>query len=179
VRKGRGEFLCQFPSVANLQRTGGVLADPGDPATFERCRLDFTERETHAEAYALHIDLLRLRREDAAFSAQRAGGVDGAVLSASALALRFFTVDHLDDRVIVVNLGADLTRGSFAEPLLAPPPGRDWTVQWSSEDPKYGGGGTPETWPDGCWHVAGESALVLAPGPKRSRSPMPLVRRTA
>jgi maltooligosyltrehalose trehalohydrolase len=179
VRKGRGEFLCQFPSVASLERTGGVLADPGDPATFERCRLDFTERETHGEAYALHIDLLRMRREDAAFAAQRAGGVDGAVLSASALALRFFTPDHLDDRVIIVNLGADLTRSSFAEPLLAPPPGHDWTVRWSSDDPKYGGGGTRDAWPDGCWAITAESALVIAPGPKRPRSPMPLVRRTA
>jgi maltooligosyltrehalose trehalohydrolase len=179
VRKGRGEFLCQFPSVASLERTGGVLADPGDPATFERCRLDFTERETHREAYALHIDLLRMRREDAAFAAQRAGGVDGAVLSSSALALRFFTPDHLDDRVIIVNLGPDLTRSSFAEPLLAPPPGHDWTVRWSSDDPKYGGGGTRDPWPDGCWAITAESALVIAPGPKRPRSPMPLVRRTA
>jgi maltooligosyltrehalose trehalohydrolase len=179
VRTGRGEFLCQFPSVAMLERHGGVLADPGDPATFERCRLDFSERETHAEAYALHIDLLRMRRDDAAFAAQRAGGVDGAVLSSSALALRFFTPDHLDDRVIVVNLGSDLTRGSFAEPLLAPPPDHDWSVRWSSEDPKYGGGGTRDPWPDGCWAIAAESALVLCPGPKRPRSPMPLVRRTA
>jgi len=179
VRTGRGEFLCQFPSVAMLERHGGVLADPGDPATFERCRLDFSERETQAEAYALHIDLLRMRREDAAFAAQRAGGVDGAVLSSSALALRFFTPDHLDDRVIVVNLGSDLTRGSFAEPLLAPPPDHDWSVRWSSEDPKYGGGGTRDPWPDGCWAIAAESTLVLGPGPKRPRSPMPVVRRTA
>jgi maltooligosyltrehalose trehalohydrolase len=179
VRNGRGEFLCQFPSIVALERRGGVLADPGDPATFERCRLDFTERETHAAAYALHIDLLRMRREDAAFVAQRAGGVDGAVLSTTALALRFFTPDHLDDRVIVVNLGSDLTRGSFAEPLLAPPPDHDWSVRWSSEDPSYGGGGTRDPWPDGCWAIPAESALVLAPGPKRPRSPMPLVRRTA
>src|SRR5207253_6272345 len=84
VRKGRGEFLRQFPSIAELERRDGVLADPGDPATFERCRLDFAERETHATAYALHVDLLRLRREGAALRAQRPGGVDGAVLSTSA-----------------------------------------------------------------------------------------------
>ena len=34
----------------------------------------------------------------------------------------------------------DLSRPSFAEPLLAPPSERDWVVVWSSEDPRYGGG---------------------------------------
>jgi maltooligosyltrehalose trehalohydrolase len=91
------------------------------------------------------------------------------VLSASAFALRFFTPDHRDDRVLIVNLGSDLVRQSFAEPLLAPPIGCDWTVHWSSEDPRYGGGGTPETWPDECWRIAGESAVVLAPGACRPR----------
>jgi maltooligosyltrehalose trehalohydrolase len=177
VRKGRGEFLRQFPSIADLERRGDVLADPGSEDTFERCRLDFAERETHAGAYALHIDLLRMRREDTAFSAQEPGGVDGAVLAPSALALRFFTPDHLDDRLLVVNLGADLARTSFAEPLLAPPAGRDWAVRWSSEDPSYGGNGTCETWPDGCWHVAAESALVIGPAPQRARARLPLVRR--
>jgi len=179
VRKGRGEFLTQFPSMADLERWRGVLAHPGDVATFERCWLDFTERDRHADAYALHADLLRLRREDAAFCAQQPGGVDGAVLSASALALRFFTPDHLDDRVLIVNLGRGLDRTSIAEPLLAPPQNTDWMIRWSSEDPAYGGTGTPDIFPDDCWNVPAESALVLSPGPRRPRLPIPLVRRTA
>jgi len=178
VRKGRGEFLTQFPSIVDLERRG-ELADPGDPATFERCRLDFAERDTHASAYALHIDLLRLRRDDTAFCLQQPGGVDGAVIGASALALRFFTPGHVDDRVVVVNLGAVISRGSFAEPLLAPPPGTDWMLRWSSEDPAYGGSGTPDTFPDHCWLIPAESTLVLSPGPKRQRQPLPIVRRTA
>jgi maltooligosyltrehalose trehalohydrolase len=178
VRTGRGEFLKQFPSIVDLERRG-ELADPVDPATFEQCRLDLGERETHAEAYALHIDLLRLRKEDTAFCLQQPGGVDGAVIGSSALALRFFTPGHVDDRVVIVNLGCDMTRGSFAEPLLAPPFGTDWTLRWSSEDPAYGGGGTPDTWPDGSWAIPGDSTLVLSPGPTRPRHPLPLVRRTA
>ncbi|HXI29583.1 MAG TPA: malto-oligosyltrehalose trehalohydrolase [Vicinamibacterales bacterium] len=177
VRTGRGEFLRQFPSIVELERRGDILADPGALDTFERCRLDFAERETHAAVYALHVDLLRLRREESAFSGQRPGSVDGAVLTPAAFALRFFTPDHLDDRVVVINFGPDLTRTSFAEPLLAPPAGQDWVVRWSSEDPKYGGNGTPDTWPDGGWQMAAESALVLGPGPQRPRSPLPLVRR--
>ena len=79
VRSGRGEFLLQFPSIARL-RAAGTLDDPGRSTTFERCKLDFAERETHAAVYALHIDLLRMRREDAAFRAQGRDGVDGCGL---------------------------------------------------------------------------------------------------
>jgi maltooligosyltrehalose trehalohydrolase len=170
VRSGRGEFLMQFPSVAPLVRSG-VLDDPGADATFERCRLDFAERDTHNGTYALHIDLLRMRREEAAFRAQGRHGLDGSVLSASAFALRFFTPDHREDRILIVNLGADLNRTSFAEPLLAPPAGSEWLVRWSSEDPTYGGGGTPEIQPDSQWFVPAESAVVLAPGPLRRVRP--------
>jgi maltooligosyltrehalose trehalohydrolase len=177
IRKGRGEFLRQFPSVVELERRGDVLANPCSAETFERCKLDFTERERHARAYALHIDLLRLRREEAAFSACGSGRLDGAVLGHSALALRFFTPDHLDDRLLVINLGPDLVRTSFAEPLLAPPAGQNWIVRWSSEDPSYGGNGTPETWPDARWHLAAESALVLAPSAEHRHPPLPPVRR--
>ena len=146
--------------------------------TFERCKLDFRERTAHAPAYALHTDLLRLRRESTAFGDSRCS-VDGAVLSSSAFALRFFTPDHSDDHVLVVNLGIDLRRTSFAEPLLAPPVGTDWTLLWSSEDPVYGGGGTPEVFPEECWRIPGESAIVLSPGPRRRHRPWPKSRRTA
>jgi maltooligosyltrehalose trehalohydrolase len=178
VRKGRAEFLLQFPSIRDFEQRRS-LDDPGDPATFERSKLDLTERRTHAGVYALHIDLLRLRREHAAFQSQARWGLDGAVLSTSAFALRFFSADHLDDRVLIVNLGADLERPSIAEPLLAPPPDTDWTVQWSSEDPIYGGTGTPDLWPEGFWYLPGESAVVLAPGPVRTPTAKARQRRTA
>ena len=140
-----------------------TLDDPADAGTPERCILDFSERETHAGVYRLHRDLLRLRREHAAFSSQRPGGIDGAVLSDQAFLLRFFTDDHREDRVLMVNLGTDLTRSSVAEPLLAPPSGCEWMVLWSSEDPKYGGLGTGRIWPDGRGYVPRESAVVLSP----------------
>ena len=178
IRKGRAEFLTQFPSVRDFERVA-TLDDPADEATFARCRLDFRERETHAEIYVLHRDLLRLRREDDAFRAQGVHGQDGAVLGASAFALRLFAVDHADDRVLIVNLGSEISRGSFAEPLLAPPLDTDWQVRWSSEDPKYGGLGTPDIWPNGCWCVPGECALVLAAGPRREPRATPRLRRTA
>ena len=177
VRKGRREFLSQFRSLADFAHRG-ALADPGDPTTFERCRLDLDERARHGAAYALHIDLLRMRREDPAFSLHGSSGIDGAVLSASAFVLRFFTPDHSQDRLLIVNLGTDMRRGSFAEPLIAPPVNADWEVQWCSEDPSYGGNGAPDILPtDGHWLIPGESAVVLAPGACRVWPKWPKNRR--
>src|SRR5581483_11422871 len=178
VKKGRAEFLTQFPSVKNYERTG-QLDDPADPQTFERCKLDFGERASHAASYALHRDLLQLRRDDDTLRAQGVHGIDGAVLGPAAFALRFFSLDHRDDRLLVVNLGADLCRGSFAEPLVAPPFDTDWQVRWSTEDPAYGGAGMPDLWPEGCLNVPGESAVLLTPGPKREPRSQPRLRRTA
>jgi maltooligosyltrehalose trehalohydrolase len=161
VRQGRRQFLAQFPSLAPpaVQET---LPDPGDEATFRRCKIDWSERERHAEALALHVDLLRLRREDPVFRSQRPGGVDGAVLGARAFALRFFG-EGGEDRLLLVNLGGDLHLAVVPEPLLAPPEGKQWEVQWSTEDPRYGGGATPPVEMEDGWHLPGESAVVLRP----------------
>jgi maltooligosyltrehalose trehalohydrolase len=163
VRKGRAEFLQQFPSIATAE-VAAALADPGDRATFERCKLDFTERERHAEAYALHRDLLRLRRDDPVFAAQGAHGVDGAVLGHDAFLVRFFG-ERDDDRLMLVNLGADLVLDVLPEPLLAPPADARWTLLWSSEDPRYGGGGAVAPASTGAWTLPGHAALVLRPEP--------------
>ena len=163
VRKGRAEFLKQFASIATAE-VAGALADPGDRATFERCKLDFTERERHAEAYALHCDLLRLRREDAVFAAQGAHGVDGAVLGDDAFVVRFFG-ERDDDRLMLVNLGVDLVLDILPEPLLAPPADTRWTLLWSSEHPRYGGGGAVAPPSTGVWTLPGHAALVLRPDP--------------
>jgi maltooligosyltrehalose trehalohydrolase len=49
-----------------------------------------SERQRHAGIYALHRDLIKLRREDPVFRAQRYRGLDGAVLGPDAFVLRFF-----------------------------------------------------------------------------------------
>ena len=70
--------------------------------------------------------------------------MDGAVLAAEAFVLRFTGAEHDDERLLVVNLGADIEAGGFPEPLFAPPAGRRWRTRWSSEHPDYGGTGVPE-----------------------------------
>jgi maltooligosyltrehalose trehalohydrolase len=157
VRQGRLEFLAQFPSLA-LPETQRQVPDPESPATFERCKLDLAERERHAPCYALHRDLLRLRREDPVF---REGRLDGAVLGPEAFVIRFFGEDG-GDRLLLVNLGVDLDLEPVPEPLLAPLAGLRWEVLWSSEDPRYGGGGAPPPEDEeGCWRLPGQAAVVM------------------
>jgi maltooligosyltrehalose trehalohydrolase len=163
TRAGRAEFLAQFPSIAGAEAQA-ALPDPTDRLTFERSRLDLGERERHAPTYALHLDLLRLRREDPVFRTQGSGGVDGAVLGPEALALRFFGAGA-GDRLLCLNLGRDLVLPVVAEPLLAPAPGGAWTLLWSSEAVRYGGAGTPELDPGVCWLLPGHAALVLGTAP--------------
>jgi len=177
VKRGRAEFLTQFPSARSYEATAS-LDDPADRRTFERCVLDLAERQTNAHVYSMHRDLLALRRDTPVFQAQRRGVVDGAVLGDRSLALRYLA-GGTDDRLLIVNLGADLDAASLAEPLVAPPRRCDWCVEWSSEDPKYGGVGTPELWPEDRWHIPGESAIVLKPCPARARRVNPTKRRTA
>lgn len=154
VAQGRAKFLGQFPNITSLDDP------PGDPASFTRCKLDWREWESHAEAVALHRDLLALRRTDSVFSAQRARAIDGAVLAPEAFVLRFFGAAG-DDRLLFVNYGPDVNRGSFAEPLIAPTDGAEWRLMWSSEDKKYGGSGIAPVEDDKGWHLTGHSALVL------------------
>lgn len=159
VLQGRAEFMRTFRCLSDF---GGALdlPDPARIETFQRCKLDFSERSRHGEIYRLHRDLLRLRREDAAFAAQRAESIDGAVLAAEALALRYFGQPPGDDRLLIVNFGADAPSRRCAEPLLAPPEGCVWQPIWSSDDPRYGGPGLLPFDPQ-AWIAQAHAALVL------------------
>jgi maltooligosyltrehalose trehalohydrolase len=162
VKRGRAEFISQFPSLASPEMQARLPA-PEDPSTFERCKLDWREATVNAAWVGLHRDLIRLRREHHAFSRQVSGGVDGAAIDRDAFVLRFAADAALEERLLIVNLGADLVRASLPEPLVAPPMGTEWDVAWSSEDPRYGGGGTPCVVGKKGWSIPACSAVVLAP----------------
>ena len=162
MQAGRVEFLQQFRSLTDPAMKP-VFADPEAERTFQRCKLDFADRERNAPLYQLTKDLLTLRRGDPAFRAQRPRGVDGAVLGESAFVLRYFADDGLD-RLLLVNFGRDRHLLTCPEPLLAPPECCGWRVALSTDDPKYGGAGVGPVDTDGeGWRVPGEAAVVLVP----------------
>ena len=159
IREGRREFLRQFPSLAD-DALDAQLPSPTDEATFHRCKLDFAERETHADSYALHRDLLALRRTDVVLSAADGARIDGAVLSADAFVLRYIGGES-GDRLLVINLGCDLDLAPVPEPLLAPPANRPWTLLWSSDSPRYGGPGVRAISMEAEWQIPGQSAVFF------------------
>ncbi|CAN5406608.1 malto-oligosyltrehalose trehalohydrolase [soil metagenome] len=171
VDLGRKEFLIQFASLNDPLVTPN-LAVPHDRSTFERCKLDWSERDTHAADYNLTKDLLALRKSDPAFRSQAIRGVDGAVLSEHAFVLRYFEPDG-QDRLLIVNLGRELPWATCPEPLLAPPSGQMWAMVLSTESPRYGGSGAvmPET--ARGWYFPGETAVVLSPEPFRPTPGVP------
>jgi maltooligosyltrehalose trehalohydrolase len=147
VANGRRKSLEQFPSLKALD---GAFAPPGAVQTFERCKLDHSEREMHSAIVTMHRDLLRLRME-------MTGRVRGAVLSEHALALRY------EERLLIVNLGAELRMDVVPEPLIAPPLDRRWELRWSSDAPEYGGPGLTPIETKGTWIVPAQAAIVMNP----------------
>lgn len=162
IRKGRIEFLEQWRSL-KMPEMKKCLVDPCAEETFNRSKLNFAEVETHSEMYALHRDLIRLRRSDPIFSRQGENGIDGAVLSESAFVMRYFSPRFADDRLLVVNLGADLHFSPSPEPLLAPPAAKRWAKLWSSDDAGYGGCGTAPLDSEENWKIPGWAAVALHP----------------
>jgi len=141
VDKGRRDFMRQFRSIDIAK-----LPAPHDPATLERCKLDHSEREKHGDVVAMHRDLLRLRRE-LDFS-----DLDGAVLSDTAFLMRYADV-HL----LLINLGGPVQLEVAPEPLLAPPEGARWEVQWSSEPLNE----PVEVDGEPSWRIPAESAVLM------------------
>jgi maltooligosyltrehalose trehalohydrolase len=159
VSQGRGEFLDQFRSIAT-EEGRAHLTEPGNIETFQRCKLDFKDRERNADVYQMYMDLLRLRREDQTIG--DADLIDGAVLAPEAFVLRYFS-EMGDDRLLLVNLGADLHLNPAPEPLLAPLENHGWRILWSSESPEYGGCGTPPVETRANWMIPGQAAILMGP----------------
>jgi maltooligosyltrehalose trehalohydrolase len=159
VRQGRSEFLQQWRNLAAAHLD---YDDPSSPETFEKCKLDFSERETNREVYDLHRDLLLLRKSEQVFSRQDRQ-FDGAILGPEAFVVRFFSEGFKDDKLLVVNLGSELRLPVSPIPLLAPVENTSWIVEWSTEDPRYGGNGTAALDSELNWIIPGHAAVVLKP----------------
>ncbi|HST29597.1 MAG TPA: malto-oligosyltrehalose trehalohydrolase [Chthoniobacterales bacterium] len=160
IRKGRFAFLAQFPSFATKE-VQERLPVPSDPTSFVSCKLDFSEREKNKELYDLHIDLLRLRRDDSRFREQIPKGLDGAVLGPASFVLRYFSDEYREDRLLVVNFGENRDLNPVPEPLLAPPVGFEWETLWSSESARYGGSGTAAVVTQDRWTLPAEATVAL------------------
>jgi maltooligosyltrehalose trehalohydrolase len=145
VELGRRDFLSQFPSLRAALFEEGVRF-PTDRAAFEASNLGGAHRDE--KALALHTELLALRK-------RLRGEVDGAVLTQTALCLRW------ENHLLLLELGPDESLIPPSEPLLAPPPGRTWQPLFSSELARFGGRGSFSMRGNGPWRLQGRCATVL------------------
>jgi maltooligosyltrehalose trehalohydrolase len=161
IRNGRAEWLAPFLSVSD-EEARKTLPAPDNPEVFARCKLDFSEREKNRHLYDLHIDLLKLRREDSRFGQQIPGGVDGAVLGPASFVLRYFSKED-DDLLLLVNFGERQVLHPASEPLLAPPLSRIWETLWTSELSCYGGKDAAVITSQKQWCLPAEATAVMRP----------------
>jgi len=175
VRKGRFEFLSQFPSVA-APDVQARLPVPYHRSTFEGCKLDWSDREKNPQVYNLHRDLIQLRRSDPRFRELKANGVDGAVLGRRAFALRYFADHPGDERLLLVNFGNQDVFSPAPEPLLAPPDKHEWQMVWTSEAPEYGGMGMSAVTNDEGWTLFAEATVALRAVPRTKPRKKPKAR---
>jgi maltooligosyltrehalose trehalohydrolase len=182
IAAGRRAFLAQFPAL-RMPEEQRLLADPAARDTFERCILNFDERETNKQIYDLHRDLLALRREDPIFARQQSESIEGAALGSDALLLRYIgghgeTAEPTmaDDRLVIVNFGTELLVNPSPQPLLAPPEGCGWQMIWAGDHPRYGADYCPPVETTSGWRIPGECTVVfktvpveLAPPPEPGR----------
>ena len=161
VSQGRRQELKGFRWLGDDMTDS--FHEPCDRETFEASKLKLEERDRNVQAYALHRDLLRLRRSDPVFSAQRADRIHGSVLSSETLLLRYLGGQG-GDRLLLMNLGRDLDCCPATDPLMAAPSGTQWQIIWSSEDARYGGAGSGRF--DGkSWYIPSHSTIVLSSVP--------------
>jgi maltooligosyltrehalose trehalohydrolase len=86
VAAGRREFLGQWRGL-RLAEMQGCFSLPHDPQTFERCKLDWSERERNQPTLEFHRELLRVSGALAA-GASRGGRCRAVVSRAGASILR-------------------------------------------------------------------------------------------
>ena len=174
VRKGRFEFLSQFPSVAGPE-VQERLPVPFHHSTFEGCKLDWSERERNRQLYLLHRDLIQLRQNDPRFRELKPNGVDGAVLGSDSFVLRYFADQPEEERLLIVNLGNHFVFSPAPEPLLAPPDKHQWQTLWTTDAVKYGGIGPRTIVHDNGWTLFAEETVALraVPATKPRKQPKP------
>lgn len=160
VKKGRGEFLAQFPNLATPEMQAAV-PDPAAVSTFEDAKLCDEERCADGPLLRLHRDLLALRRTDPILQllGTQEVSVESSAPTDEVLLIRY--VGRSSGRLLVVNLGDDYT-SPMNDPLYAPRPGSSWSVLWSSEQPQYGGHGDVLRPEAGPWLIRAASAALLA-----------------
>jgi maltooligosyltrehalose trehalohydrolase len=130
VTEGRRREFAYFPEFADPAARLRI-PDPQDPATFERSKLDWSERERppHAQSLALYAELLRLRNTHRALGAAEETSIETTAIGDGTLVMR----RHAGGErfLVVVRLEGAGTSGIPHDDAVGP------TVVLSTEESRY------------------------------------------
>jgi maltooligosyltrehalose trehalohydrolase len=157
VREGRAAFLAQFPSIATGDDGNLAGSDfPAPSSSTAQFRRAASPRASTAASRPPAIAAPRSRHERPA-----PRGVDGAVLGPELSS--YGSSASRADRLLVVNLGADLAINPAPEPLLASP--AEPAGRRRRQQHGYGGAGIAPVETRQNWHIPGHAAVLLEPQP--------------
>jgi maltooligosyltrehalose trehalohydrolase len=164
VRKGRLEFLSQFPGLADPE-TRDVVPDPTDEASFRACKISWCGHPGSEEARLLHTHLLTLRRTDVVLSGLGTPATEVATSAPTPNVVLLRYSAREEERLILVNIGSRTTL-RMNDPLLAPASHRlYWALTWCSERAVYGGAGVPALPAEGPWTLQPDCAWLFRAAP--------------
>ncbi len=176
LRRAGGEFLSQFPSITR-SRGAGRLAAARRRGTFARCKLDLAERERHARRLRAPPRSPCAPADDpaiaaAAHGAHRRRGAIAAAIFVLRFGLAAATIDCWSS--------TSASRSAcprLPEPLLAPPFGCRWVLEWSSEAAATAGPGRAPFDPTAACGLPGRSGCSCS-APERPAASMTVNRWT-
>lgn len=155
VTEGRRNEFRRFSAFSDPVRRERI-PDPQAPATFERSRLDLSERERNADVLASYRRLLHLRRDDAVLRWADRGATRARTSGPDLLAIhRWRGAQH---RLALLNFGAAVTLVDAAVFPDLPSPDAAWRTLWAS-------GAAPTVVNTGertAWQIPPRSGMLLA-----------------
>jgi maltooligosyltrehalose trehalohydrolase len=174
VTEGRRQEFGKFSVFADPAERERI-PDPQAPDTFERSKLDWSERDRmpHAGVLALHRALLQLRRTHPALRRRDRASFAVDALGPDALALRP-TGDDGSALLLVVSLCGALDADLTAAEATRPPDSGAWTLFLSTEEGRFGGeteGEVASLSADGRLTLPGTGAVVLTVEPADEGEP--------
>jgi len=164
VTEGRRQEFGKFSAFADPE-VRERIPDPQAPETFERSKLDWSERDQmpHAGMLALHRALLHLRRTHPALRRRARGSFAVAAVGGNGLAMRR-TGDDGSALLLLASFGGELEMDLAAADETRAPDGLAWDVHLATEEGRFGGemeGDLVTLTPAGRLAMRGPGAVVL------------------
>lgn len=142
ITEGRRREFSAFTDFRD-PATRAKIPDPQAEDTFQASKLNWDELPgpQHAQMLTLYRECLRLRRANRAFRPGLSACVRAEVISGGIVAVRLFGPEG--EFLLALSLGAKGTVDLNLEPLAALSDGKRWDMTICSEEPRFGGNGSP------------------------------------